>query len=75
LVNRFVRGERTAVGAMAFQTLRDAPYGSEFVAICPRISVPEEEQPDLEAIWLRDPRETKGAGYRATRKPGQKGCC
>ena len=73
--NRFVRGERTAVSAMAFQTLRDAPYGGEFVEIPPRVSVPEEEQPDFENVRLRDPRETKGAGYRATRKPGQKGCC
>ena len=73
--NRFVRGERTAVSAMAFQTLRDAPYGGEFVEIPPRVSVPEEEQPDFESVRLRDPRETKGAGYRATRKRGQKGCC
>ena len=73
--NRFVRGERTAVSAMAFQTLRDAPYGGEFVEIPPRVSVPEEEQPDFENVRLRDPRETKGAGYRATRKRGQKGCC
>ena len=73
--NRFVRGERTAVSAMAFQTLRDAPYGGEFVEIPPRVSVPEEEQPDFESVRLRDPRETKGAGYRATRKPGQMGCC
>ena len=73
--NRFVRGERTAVSAMAFQTLRDAPYGGEFVEIPPRVSVPEEEQPDCESVRLRDPRETKGAGYRATRKRGQKGCC
>jgi arsenite methyltransferase len=73
--NRFVRGERTAVSATAFQNLRGAPYESEFVAIRPRVSVPEEEQPDLEGARLRDPRETKGAGYRATRKPGQEGCC
>ncbi len=73
--NRFVRGKRTAVSAMAFQTLRDAPYGNEFVAIRPRVSVPEEEQPDLEGARLRDPRETKGAGYHMTRMPGEKGCC
>jgi ubiquinone/menaquinone biosynthesis C-methylase UbiE len=73
--NRFVRGERTAVSATAFQGLRTDPYESEFVAIFPRVSVPEEEQPDFESARLRDPRETKGAGYRATRKPGQKGCC
>ena len=73
--NRFVRGERTAVSAMAFQALCDAPYQSEFVAIRARVSVPEEEQPDLEGTRLRDPRETKGAGYRVTRMPGEKGCC
>ncbi len=73
--NRFVRGERTAVSAQAFQTLRDTPYRGEFVEIHPRVSVPEEEHPDFESARLRDPRETKGAGYCATRKPGQKGCC
>jgi ubiquinone/menaquinone biosynthesis C-methylase UbiE len=73
--NRFVRGERTAVGATSFHTLRGAPYGNEFVALGPRVSVPEAKQPEFETARLRDPRETKGAGYRATRKPGQSGCC
>ncbi len=73
--NRFVRGERTAVGAAAFQTLIGAPHASDFVAIRPRVRVPEAEQRDFTGNPLRDPRETKGADYRATRKPGQKGCC
>jgi SAM-dependent methyltransferase len=73
--NRFVRGERTAVSAMDFQTLSGAPYGDEFVPIHPRVSVPEAEQPVFRGTRLRDPRETKGAGYRASQKPGQKGCC
>jgi SAM-dependent methyltransferase len=73
--NRFERGKRMAVSATVFQTLLDAPYGSEFVGIRPRVSVPENEQPHFESARLRDPRETKGAGYRATRKPGQTGCC
>jgi ubiquinone/menaquinone biosynthesis C-methylase UbiE len=73
--NRFVRGERTAVSAAAFLTLCDAPYESEFVPISPRVSVHEDEQPGFESTRLRDPRETKGADYRATRLPGQTGCC
>ena len=73
--NRFVRGERTAVSAKTFQTLCDAPYGGAFVAIHPRVSVPEEEQSNFESVRPRDPRESKGAGYRATRKPGEKSCC
>jgi len=73
--NRFVRGSRTAVSARYFQTLGDAPYANEFVSIRPRESVPEDEQPNFQGVGPRDPRETKGAGYRATRKPGQQGCC
>ena len=73
--NRFVRGERTAVSVRDFRTLGDAPYGDEFVLIRPRVSVPETEQSVFHGAGRRDPRETKGAGYRATKKPGQKGCC
>ncbi|HEX9815072.1 MAG TPA: methyltransferase domain-containing protein [Myxococcota bacterium] len=73
--NRFVRGERTAVSAQYFQALGDTPYRDEFVPICPRDCVPEAEQPSFRGIGRRDPRETKGAGYRATRQPGQQGCC
>ena len=73
--NQFKRGERSAVSATAFETLRRGPYGNEFVALDPRESVPEKEQVQFEGSRLRDPSETKGAGYRATRKPGQTGCC
>jgi SAM-dependent methyltransferase len=73
--NRFVRGERTAVSARYFETRSDTPYADEFVPIRPRDSVPEDEQPHFQGVAPRDPRETKGAGYRATRKPGQRGCC
>jgi SAM-dependent methyltransferase len=73
--NRFVRGARTAVSARYFQTLSDTPYANEFVPICPRESVPEDEQPNFQGVGPRSPRETKGAEYRATRKPGQQGCC
>lgn len=73
--NRFVRGERTAVSAAAFEALSGASRGSDFVAIAPRARVPEAEQGVFDGRRLRDPRETKGADYRATRKPGQRGCC
>jgi ubiquinone/menaquinone biosynthesis C-methylase UbiE len=73
--NRFVRGERTAVSARDFKNLSDVPYEDEFVLIRPRVSVPGAEQPVFQGAGPRDPRETKGAGYRATQKPGQKGCC
>jgi hypothetical protein len=73
--NRFVRGERTAVCAQYFQILSGTPYADEFVPIRPRDSVPESEQPRFQGIGPRGPRETKGAGYRATRKPGGQGCC
>ncbi len=73
--NRFVRGERTAVSAQYFQALGGTPYADEFVPIRPRDSVPEAEQPRFQGVGPRGPRETKGAAYRATRKPGQRGCC
>jgi len=73
--NRFVRGERTAVSAQYFQALGGTPYADEFVPIRPRDSVPEAEQPRFQGVGPRGPRETKGSGYRATRKPGQQGCC
>jgi SAM-dependent methyltransferase len=73
--NRFVRGERTAVSAQLFQTFSDTPYADAFVPIRPRNGVPEAEQPRFQGVGPRDPRVTKGAGYRATRKPGQQGCC
>jgi SAM-dependent methyltransferase len=73
--NRFVRGERTAVSAQYFQTLGDTPYRDEFVPIRPRDAVPEIEQPRFQGVGPRGPRETKGAGYRATRKPGGQSCC
>jgi len=73
--NRFVRGERTAVSAQYFQTLGASPYADEFVPIRPRDLVPEAEQPRFQGFGPRGPRETKGARYRATRKPGEQGCC
>ena len=73
--NRFVRGERTAVSAQYFEALGGTPYADEFVPIRPRDAVPEAEQPRFQGIGPRGPRETKGEGYRATRKPNEKGCC
>jgi arsenite methyltransferase len=73
--NRFVRGERTAVSAQYFQSLGATPYRDEFVPIRPRNPVPEAEQPRFQGVGTRGPRETKGTGYRATRKPGESSCC
>jgi len=73
--NRFVRGERTAVSAQYFETLSGTPYAGEFVPIRPRDALPEAEQPRFQGVGPRGPRETKGEGCRATRKPGQKSCC
>ncbi len=73
--NRFARGERTAVSARDFEALPGSPYADAFVPIRPRVSVPEAEQPRFEGVGPRDPRVTKGVGYRTTRKPGPQGCC
>jgi len=73
--NRFVRGERTAVSAQYFEALGGTPYADEFVPIRPRDAAPEAEQPRFQGVGPRGPRETKGGGCCATRKPDPKGCC
>jgi SAM-dependent methyltransferase len=69
------RGERTAVCEKTFRLLSGEPYTGETLPISPKISVPEVEQSDFDRRCnpLRDPRESKGAEYRSTQKPGS--CC
>jgi len=73
----FRRGERTAVCAKTFALLCREPYAGEFVALSPRTEIPETERVVFDCCRTepRHPRETKGAGYRETRSPGESSCC
>ena len=71
------RGERSAVCAKTYGILTSEPYAAQVVPVPPHTAVPEAEQPvfDCARSSLRDPRESKGTGYRETRKPGTSDCC
>lgn len=64
----YSRGARMAVCDKTFQLLQRAPYTGLFDAIEPREAVPLADAApfDCRRAKLRDSRETKGAGYRAT---------
>jgi SAM-dependent methyltransferase len=75
-----VRGERTAVCEKTFRLLTAEPYSLETIPVASRAVVadPERHPFDSARPRLRDPRETKGADYRATRAPAcgpDEGCC
>jgi ubiquinone/menaquinone biosynthesis C-methylase UbiE len=71
-----VRGERTAVCEKTFRILSAEPYVGETIRIAPRVAVAKDEQVEFGCCRdaRRDPRETKGAEYRSTAKPGSS-CC
>jgi arsenite methyltransferase len=81
------RGVRTAVCEKTFRILSQEPYRASFEPVPPRALVPIENAPPFPCgggVKLRDPRETKGADYRATTearanrcgpKNGNGGCC
>ncbi len=73
------RGERTAVCAKTYAIYTQAPYRDEFIAIPPRVRIPEDERGEFDCgrDQVRVPRETKGQDYRLTREPGEGGssCC
>ena len=61
-------GQRRAVCDKTYHLLQREPYAGLFEAIEPREPVPLDEAPpfDCRRTALRDPRETKGAGYDMT---------
>jgi SAM-dependent methyltransferase len=76
------RGERTAVCAKTFGLLTAAPYEGQVIPVPPREAIPPPERVafDCTRTDRREPRETKGAGYRVTRVTstgdcGSEGCC
>lgn len=64
----YARGERMAVCDKTFQILTRAPYAEHFDPIEPLQAIPlDEAEPfDCAEDSLRDPRQTKGEGYRET---------
>ncbi|MEZ6061449.1 MAG: methyltransferase domain-containing protein [Planctomycetaceae bacterium] len=64
----YPRGERMAVCEKTFRLLQSEPYTGMFDAIEPLERVPAEQAEafDCRRSKRRDPKETKGAGYRVT---------
>jgi len=80
----FRRGVRTAVCEKTFRLLAREPYRSHVELVPPRVPVTPEAAgpfPCAKGTILRDPRETKGPDYDATRPPdgqpcaAEGGCC
>jgi ubiquinone/menaquinone biosynthesis C-methylase UbiE len=81
------RGIRTAVCEKTYRIYSQEPYHSQFELVPPRVPVPPEEAqpfPCARGHLRRDPKETKGADYRATTEAsasccapgyGNGGCC
>ncbi len=71
------RGERTAVCAKTYGILTGEPYAEQLIPLPPRVAVPPAERGAFECAGSRrrDPRESKGADYTASRKPEQSDCC
>jgi arsenite methyltransferase len=66
------RGVRVAVCDKTFDIYSKPPYQNEFILLPPREEVPHEKAGvfDCSRDHRRDPRETKGIDYRATRNSG-----
>jgi arsenite methyltransferase len=72
------RGVRTAVCEKTFRLLTSEPYAGQTIPLPPHTPVAEAERVgfDCSRTAPRDPRETKGRGYRETRGPcSDGGCC
>lgn len=73
------RGQRMAVCDKTFRimTASDGPYAKDIVAVLPRVEAPvDQAQPfDCRGSKLRQPRDTKGTGYRETRASTSSACC
>ncbi len=77
--NVLVRGERTAVPDETFRVYTSPPYAPQIIPVPPRVALPRAERKGFgrRDRHVRDPRETKGQEYHATREPGKDGgsCC
>ncbi len=71
------RGIRTAVCEKTYRLYSQEPYRAQFDLVAPRIPVPIEEVrpfPCAHGYLRRDPKETKGAGYRVTTDAAAAAC-
>jgi SAM-dependent methyltransferase len=71
------RGVRTAVCRKTFEILTREPYRTHVEPVEPRVTVDPAEArpfPCTHGAILRDPRETKGAGYEATTEAAGPAC-
>lgn len=71
------RGIRTAVCEKTYRLYSQEPYRSQFELVPPRVLVPLEEArpfPCAHGTLRRDPKETKGADYRATTEERASAC-
>lgn len=75
----YERGKRMAVCDKTYRMLTrcDGAYGGEFLGIEPYTAVPENEAKvfDCSVGKLRDPKVTKGEGYRETKQIEGDACC
>jgi arsenite methyltransferase len=74
-MHRMERGRRYAVCDKTYQLYRKEPYQRFFAFIDPLKEVPPEEAKpfDYSVMAVRDPKETKGYGYKAGKDSSQ--CC
>ena len=71
------RGIRTAVCEKTYRIYSQEPYRSQFELVPPRVPVSLEEArpfPCTRGYLRRDPKETKGAGYRVTTEAQPSAC-
>jgi arsenite methyltransferase len=86
----FPRGQRVAVCEKTFELLQAGPYADQPVHVEPRVPVPLPDALAFECtpqhhagvtaglsagVVFRSPRDSKGAGYEATKKGCEPGCC
>ncbi len=70
------RGVRTAVCEKTFNLYTHTPYSDEVIPVAPREAVDPADAQAFDCLrnFVRDPRETKGPGFNATKAPNSN-CC
>lgn len=74
----FERGERTAVCRKTFEILTREPYASHMIPVEPREAIDPADAAPFECTGgteKRDPKVTKGPGYRKSILPLSESCC
>ena len=74
----FERGARTAVCRKTFEILTRQPYADHMIPVEPRVSIDAKDAKSFECSGgseKRDPKVTKGPGYKANILPISDSCC